>query len=134
MFKLALVAFLALAGSAYAQTNGQEHDPTGISYDIRFTAQPGTTELCVHRVAVGATVTAVDTDGDGTITQADALGCTSALVADGSTTNSFELEIVPPFTANVTIAGRAYSTSAAPSALSNWHVLRAVLGTPVLLD
>lgn len=133
---LVLVGF---AGGLWAQTSGSVHYPSGLDYDVKFLTQAGTVDFCVHEVTVnnGAT-TGIDRNSDGNITQADALACTKALVADNTTANSIIVTIDPRLASNVLIAGRSYSSgeagSAGPSEFSNWHILAATIGKPTLLD
>ncbi len=133
-----VVLLSAVALMAYAQSSGTVHAPVGVRYELRFTAKPGTTAVCIHEVTAGPSVEFVDRDHDGAITQADAFGCSSSVVADDATPNAITLEMEPPLVRSVTVSARAYDgtgpTDPGPSGPSNWHVLAAVLGAPTLLD
>jgi len=132
--KTIAVATLAVATVAIAQSDGGFYDPTGSSYDVPYQVQVGTTEFCVHAVTGTTTIVAVDTNKNGTIEQADALGCTKTFTADGVARNVLKISITPALQANLKIAGRSYSTGLPASVLSNWKELRAVTGAPVLLN
>jgi len=127
-FLVGLLALVTLASSAFAQDNGVVHPPTGSVYELRYTAQPNSEEVCLFKVDAVGTVVIVD--------EGNPLACTNAFVADGATVNVLQVPVSPSLGMDTPVALRASRTVQGVeihSALSNWHELAALLGAPVLL-
>jgi hypothetical protein len=113
-----LLLFLMILAFAFTAEQAQAQDVQYVPvdrdlYEIRYTAYNTTDEVCFHDVvdtnSDGVFDQIADVNGDGLLDKADAIDCTTSLVADGTTINSHILDLdVGRRNADHPLAGVAY--------------------------
>ena len=122
MLAFLVLAFFCLIAplAAHAQV---AVPPTGSNYVLKFTSPAGTAEVCAFEVAVPSGVTTgVERNPPPGFDKADALACTTSVVADSSTVNLLTLTLTPLPAADVLVAVIGYPAEGDPrpqSAFSN---------------